>query len=212
MQGYDNLGDVEKSTLGKYFNFLLFNVQFVFLLCSNAWASSSNIFLNPVGWSEAISVSIPSGSSFFMKYLILNLVLLPVELLRPGPLLYYIISRMFLSTPREYYELGLSTSPLNYGINPKLTKAFIFPLQILLFCVVLCYSIITPLILIPGLVYFACAWVVLKNQLLHVYVKQIELHGQLWQMAYLRTAIGLAVFQFITAGLLSVKHGMVQLI
>jgi calcium permeable stress-gated cation channel len=115
LQGFDSMGESERACLGKYFNFLLLNVHFVILVLNTAWDSSSGFFSNPVGWSEAISISIPSGSAFFINYLILNIILLPVELLRPIPIIYYMFSRWFLSTPREYYELGLATSTIRYG-------------------------------------------------------------------------------------------------
>lgn len=114
LQGFDSKARLEEASLGKYFNFLLLNVQFVFLLFTNAWSSSSNIFLNPVGWSETLSVSVPSGASFFINFLILNIILLPLELLRPTSLLYFMFLRWFRSTPREYYELGLATSSIRY--------------------------------------------------------------------------------------------------
>jgi hypothetical protein len=60
-QGFDSAGMAEQATLGKYFNFLLLNVHFVFLLCTTVWDSSSNFFLNPVAWTENIASSIPTG-------------------------------------------------------------------------------------------------------------------------------------------------------
>jgi hypothetical protein len=77
----------------------------------------------------------------------------------------------------------------------------------LIFIVVLCYSIISPIVILPGAIYFGTAWMVYKNQLLFVYVKQSEGRGRLWKMAYNRTVAGLFIFQFLTAGLLSTKLG-----
>lgn len=78
-------------------------------------------------------------------------------------------------------------------------------MHILIFIVVLCYSVISPLVIIPGVVYFGMAWLVYKNQLLYVYTKQSEANGKHWLMAYKRSVIGLGLFQFLTAGLLSAK-------
>ncbi|KAI8916091.1 hypothetical protein EDD86DRAFT_186350 [Gorgonomyces haynaldii] len=201
LQGFDSLIQMQEATLGKCFNFLLFNVQFVFILFSSAWSTSSSVMIDPVGWSQTISVSIPSASAFFMNFIILRTILLPLELLRPWAWLYFIAGRLFMKTPRELYELGVATSALNYG--------FIFPIQILMFCIILCYSIISPLILFPGLLYFGAAWIVYKNQLMYAYVKQMEAKGHLWLMAFHRSLVGIGVFQFTTAGLLSVKKAPV---
>lgn len=59
--------------------------------------------------------------------------------------------------------------------------------------------------MIPGIIYFGFAWLVYKNQLLYVYVKQSEGFGSSWVMAFQRSVIGLGLFQFLTAGLISAK-------
>lgn len=78
-------------------------------------------------------------------------------------------------------------------------------MHILVFIVVLCYSVISPLVIFPGIIYFGSAWLVYKNQLLYVYVKSSESHGAYWYMAWKRSVVGLGLFQFLTAGLLSAK-------
>lgn len=89
---------------------------------------------------------------------------------------------------------------------------YMFPIQILLFCTVICYSVINPLILLPGVIYFGAAWMVYKNQLIYVYVKEVESYGAFWKMAYTRSLMGLYAFQFVTAGLLSAKRANYQAI
>ena len=197
MQGFDSKIEQREATIGKNFNFLMFNVQFVFIVCSAMWSNSRGILFNPVAWSETIASSIPAGASFFINYLILNSISLSLELLRPFALFYFALLKSFANTPRQFYKIEVDTSHLNYG--------FIFPLQILLFCVSLCYCIISPLILIPGVLYFGIAWLVYKNQLMYVYVKTMECNGRFWLMAYSRCIIGLAVFQFVMTGLLSAQ-------
>ena len=196
-QGYTSVNRCQQDLLSKYFAFLLLNVNFVFTLFSNAWLTSSLFFLNPIAWIENISSTFPSGASFFINFLILNIILLPLELLRPIQLLFYSVSRLLVETPREFYELHLSTGSLKY--------ALIYPPQILLFSIVMCYSIISPIVLLPGMLYFASAWLVYKNQLMFLYVNQIEDHGKMWLMAFRRSVVGLALFQFTTAGLLASK-------
>jgi calcium permeable stress-gated cation channel len=179
----------------------MFNVHFVFTLLSAAVTTSYKLFINPVEWVQAISQSFPSGGSFFINYLILNLIVFPIELLRPGPVLYYLALRWYYTTPREFQKLSESASILNYG--------FLYPMNCLLFIVVLCYSIISPIVVLPGVIYFGTAWIVYKNQLMYVYVKKSEGKGRLWKMAYHRTIAGLFIFQFLIAGLLSTKLGII---
>jgi hypothetical protein len=81
-------------------------------------------------------------------------------------------------------------------------------MHVLVFVICLCYSIISPLVLIPGLLYFGAAWIVYKNQLVFVYLKQSESNGKIWVMAFNRTIFGMGLFQFLTAGIFSAKEGM----
>ncbi|KAI8900798.1 hypothetical protein BC833DRAFT_580558, partial [Globomyces pollinis-pini] len=198
LQGHFTIADIEEATLLKYFYFLMFNVNFVFTFLSSAWYSSERLFDHPFLWVESISTSFPGGASLFTNYLILSLIMFPVELLRPWPIIYYLFSRMSAITPRELTELSIGTSMLQYS--------YMYPIHILVFIIVICYSVISPLVLLPGTVYFACAWIVHKNQLLYVYVKKHEFNGKFWLLAYRRSVFGLGLFQFLTAGLISAKN------
>ncbi|KAL2918787.1 hypothetical protein HK105_201621 [Polyrhizophydium stewartii] len=196
-QGMASTYSMQRSLLAKYFFFLLLNVQFVYTIFSSAWSTSSNIFLSPLSWLENIATSLPAGTSFFINYLLLNLILTPFELLRPWPCITFLLGRWWRTTPREYYELDMTTSMLNYG--------YLFPIQIMLFVIVLCYSIIAPLVLLPGAIYFGVSWIIYKNQMLFVYAAKTEYHGRMWLMAFNRSILGLLMFQFTTAGLIASK-------
>ncbi|KAH6576985.1 hypothetical protein BASA50_002620 [Batrachochytrium salamandrivorans] len=204
LQGRESTFKVQQSTFCKYFFFLVFNVHFVFTIFSAAWNTFSNLFTNPLSWLENIATSLPSGTLFFVNYLILNIILVPIELLRPMPYLFSMFGRSWKTTPREYYEVDVMASTINY--------AFTYPPQILIFVIVLCYSIISPVVLIPGAMYFGITWLVLKNQLVHVYVKKTENYGRMWIMAFNRSVLGLGLFQFTTAGLLSAKQAPIAAI
>eukprot|EP00842_Homolaphlyctis_polyrhiza_P000223 jgi/Hompol1/1200/HPOL_004541-RA len=147
----------QENTMAKYFFFLIFNVHFVFTLFTAASSSTADMFVNPLAWIQNIATSLPSGASFFINYLILNIALVPVELLRPFACIYHLYSRLWLTTPREFFQLNVMTSMPNY--------AFMYPMHILVFVVVICYSIISPIVLIPGAIYFGAALLILKNQM-----------------------------------------------
>lgn len=68
-----------------------------------------------------------------------------------------------MATPREFHELHLFTSYINYGI--------LYPINVLVFIITVCYSVLAPLITIPATLYFAMGWLVYKYQLLFVYTK-----------------------------------------
>lgn len=149
-----------------------------------------------------VAQTLPTGATFFINYIILCMLAYPVELLRIFPIAYTFIHKRFITTPRQYHDLNFYTSYLNYGI--------LYPLHVLLFVVVICYSIIAPLIIIPGSIYFGLGWLIFKNQLMFVYVKEFESYGRHWIMAFDRCVVGCVVFQLTLAGILASKNCEIQ--
>mmetsp|Transcript_5770 Transcript_5770/g.24032 ORF Transcript_5770/g.24032 Transcript_5770/m.24032 type:complete len:163 (-) Transcript_5770:180-668(-) len=68
------------------------------------------------------------------------------------------------------------------------------------------YAVMAPVILVPGLLFFAMAQVVYRHQLLYVYVPIFESGGRLGPIIYRRTLFSLFIFQFTMTGVLFVKH------
>lgn len=95
-------------------------------------------------------------------------------------------------------KITATSSTLYYGI--------IAPFNVLVFIIALSYTVVSPLVMLPAVVYFAVAWLVYKNQLLYVYVKHGEGNGSLWILIYNRCIFGLYVFQFFIIGLFSAKQ------
>lgn len=69
-QCFDSVIQADCATLSKYFYFLMLNVHFVFTLLTSAWGTSDAIFSNPLQWVESVSVSFPSGATFFINYVL----------------------------------------------------------------------------------------------------------------------------------------------
>ncbi|KAJ3038080.1 hypothetical protein HDV00_001041, partial [Rhizophlyctis rosea] len=197
-QGFESNSHVEMATMDKYFFFLFFNVFFVFTLANTVWKIISTFFDNPLSIINLVSTSLPEGATFFINYIILNLILFPLELLRPQILLLHSFARLFLRTPREFHNLSLATSYLNYGI--------LYPMHVIIFVITLCYSVIAPLILVPAVAYYAIAWVVYRNQLLFVYVKEWEGFGRHWGKGFGMCCAGLGVAQVTLAGMVGAKR------
>ncbi|KND05124.1 uncharacterized protein SPPG_00794 [Spizellomyces punctatus DAOM BR117] len=197
-QGIESNSHVERATMSKYFFFLFFNIFFVFTLAQTIFRVVGEFLQNPISIINLAVEVLPQGATFFINYIILNLMLFPLELLRPGIMVLMFLGRWLIKTPREFHELSIYSSYLNYGM--------LYPMHVLIFIIVICYSIIAPLILLPGAIYFALGWVVYRNQLLFVYVKEWESFGQHWVMAFKRCVTGLGVMQVLLAGMLAVKN------
>ncbi|KAI9346027.1 hypothetical protein DFJ73DRAFT_485148 [Zopfochytrium polystomum] len=196
-QGLEAYSWVEMRSLSYYFFFLIFNTLLVFTLSSTVWNIIGNFFRDPVSIFSLLAATLPSGATFFINYIIINTMFFPIELLRPGMLIYSAFKRWTHKTPREIHEENLSTSYLNFGM--------LYPLHILIFIIVLLYSVVAPLILIPGTIYFGLGLLIYRNQLLYVYVKEWEAYGRHWVMAYKRLIIGLEIFLVTMTGMLISK-------
>jgi calcium permeable stress-gated cation channel len=82
----------------------------------------------------------------------------PFRLLQFGPLFVYPFARVGCKTPRDFQELK----------NPSIFSFGMFlpqPILVLILC--LSYSVMKPLILLAGLVYFCIGYFVYKYQLLY---------------------------------------------
>ena len=84
--------------------------------------------------------------------------IMPLQLLNLGVLVPRMFYRLFITrTPRDYAELN-APPMINYGV--------VYPQAILIFVITLLYSVIQPLIVIFGAVYFGVGYVVYKYKLL----------------------------------------------
>ncbi|KAJ3395399.1 hypothetical protein HDU92_005923 [Lobulomyces angularis] len=188
---------VEMTTMSKYFFYLFFNVFFVFTLGSTFLTLINLILENPISVIIIITKTIPNGATFFINWIILNITSFPLLMVRPFAFFFSSFANWFAVTPRQLHEMRLFTSFISYGI--------LYPLHVLVFVIVICYSVLAPLIIFPGLAYFGIGYLVLKHQLLFVYSKEWDAYGRHWIQAYNRTTAGLLVSQVTLVGILVSK-------
>ncbi|KAI9326012.1 hypothetical protein BDR26DRAFT_1013593 [Obelidium mucronatum] len=197
LQGLESRSKIETRTLDHYFFFLLFNVLLVFTLSTAVLNMIGSLVANPVTIFNIMANTLPNGATFFINYITIDCVFFALELLRPAILIWNAFCKYSNLTPRQMHEMNLATSYLNFGI--------LYPIHILIFIIGLLYSVVAPLILIPATIYFAIGYVVYRNQLLFVYVKEWEAYGRHWSMAFTRIIAGLIIFQITMAGMFIIK-------
>ncbi|KAG8881367.1 hypothetical protein FRB97_009632 [Tulasnella sp. 331] len=196
VEGHRARSWVEYSLLKKYFLFLLINVVFIFLLASTYWNLLRDLANEPISIPEKLATSLTKGSAkhFFLNYVVLQgLGIMPLQLLNLGVVVPRILYRLFWTrTPRDYAELN-APPMVNYGA--------VYPQAILVFVITVLYSVIQPLILIFGTIYFGVAYVVYKYKLLFVFYKPYESRGQAWPITFNRLIWGVVLFQILMTGL-----------
>ncbi|KIK03282.1 hypothetical protein K443DRAFT_676952 [Laccaria amethystina LaAM-08-1] len=204
VQGYRARSWVEYSLLKKYFLFLLVNVVFIFLLASTYWQLVRDLANSPAKVPEKLAQALQAGRArhFFLSYVILQgLGIMPLQLLNLGVIVPRFFYRMFLTrTPRDFAELN-APPMINYGV--------VYPQAILMFVITMLYSVVQPLIVIFGAIYFGVAYVVYKYKLLFVFYKPYESQGQAWPITFIRLIWGVVIFLLFMIGIFTLRKSYI---
>ncbi|KIJ64119.1 hypothetical protein HYDPIDRAFT_112659 [Hydnomerulius pinastri MD-312] len=204
-QGYKARSLVEYSMLRKYFLFLLVNVVFIFLLASTYWQLVRDLANSPAKIPEKLAEALQKGRAkhFFLSYVILQgFGIMPLQLLNLGVLIPRMVFRMFWTrTPRDFAELN-APPMINYGV--------VYPQAILIFVITMLYSVVQPLIVIFGAIYFGVAYIVYKYKLLFVFYKPYESQGQAWPLTFVRLIWGIVIFQVFMIGILTLRQSYIM--
>ncbi|WFD01345.1 hypothetical protein MOBT1_000007 [Malassezia obtusa] len=194
---------IDHSVLNKYFLYLIFSVVFVFAF-SDARQMLKELTQNPEQMIDKLAQSLlPVARNFSLSYVIFQgLALQPFQLVQLPSLLAQLGSRLFVvHTPRARAH---AIQP------PVLSVGTLYPQALLIFTLSLLYSIVSPLIVVFGAVYFAMAYLVLKYQLLNVLAKPYDSHGHAWPLAVTRCIWALLLFQTFQFSLFSFRQQVVN--
>ncbi|KAF9479802.1 DUF221-domain-containing protein [Pholiota conissans] len=204
VQGYRARSWVEYSLLKKYFLFLLINVVFIFLLATTYWQLVRDLANSPAKVPEKLAQSLQAGRArhFFLSYVILQgLGIMPLQLLNLGVIIPRVFYRAFYTrTPRDFAELN-APPMINYGV--------VYPQAILMFVITMLYSVVQPLIVIFGAIYFGVGYVVYKYKLLFVFYKPYESQGQAWPITFIRLIWGVVIFLLFMIGIFTLRHSYI---
>ncbi|KAI9317419.1 hypothetical protein BX666DRAFT_1619285 [Dichotomocladium elegans] len=199
-QDFVSYSDLEDTVLCRYYRFAIFNVLIVFLLGTTFLSTMLDVLYEPAKVIHLLAKFLPQGANFFLNYILFNTSTHAMELLQLGSQLFghLIFSLPFISsTPRR---LARYTKPWSFPFY------YYYPNHILVFVIAVTYSVIQPLILIFGLLYFSLALVIFRHQFAYCYVRRYESNGFLY---YRRmgsyTSDGLVISQLTMVGLLYLK-------
>lgn len=202
-QGYALSSEVELSTLLKNFFFIFFILFLVFTITGTLWDYFTSIG-DTTRFAAQLAGSLKKLSLFYVDLILLQgLAMFPVKLLQLGEFVILNVlgklffKNFFLRTPRDYRFFYYTPPVFDFGLN--------LPQHILIFIIILIYSVVSTKIVTSGLVYFTLGYFVYKYQLMYSYVHPPHSTGKVWPMIFRRLIFGLIIFQLFMCGTLALE-------
>ncbi|CAK9165243.1 unnamed protein product, partial [Ilex paraguariensis] len=120
-----------------------------------------------------------------------------LELFRVVPLTIFHIKRKYLCKTKAELKEAWAPGDLEYGTR--------VPGDMLIVTIVFCYSVIVPIIIPFGVVYFGLGWLILRNRVLKVCVPSYESYGRMWPHIHMHVLASLLLFEVTIFGYFGVK-------
>ncbi|OMO65813.1 hypothetical protein COLO4_31003 [Corchorus olitorius] len=198
-EGIPSQSHVVRAASGKYFYFTVFNVFLGVTLGGTLIDTMKTIQDDVKGTPQLLAKSLPGNATFFITFVALKFFVgYGLELSRLVPLIIFHLKRKYLcKTEAEIKEAWLP-GDLSYATR--------VPNDMLIVTIVLCYSIIAPVIIPFGVLYFALGWLILRNQALKVYVPSYESYGKMWPHMFKRIIAALLLYQLTMLGYFGVSQ------
>ncbi|XP_015582011.2 CSC1-like protein ERD4 [Ricinus communis] len=198
LEGIPSVSHAVRATSGKYFYFTVLNVFLGVTLSGTLFSAFKKIQKDPNSTVTLLADGLPGNATFFLTFVALKFFVgYGLELSRIVPLIIYHLKRKYLCKTED--ELKEAWKPGDFGYATRV------PGDMLIITIVLCYSIIAPLIIPFGVVYFGLGWLVLRNQALKVFVPSFESYGRMWPHIHTRILASLLLFQVTMFGYFGVK-------
>uniref|UniRef100_A0A2P2MKK1 CSC1-like protein ERD4 n=4 Tax=Rhizophora mucronata TaxID=61149 RepID=A0A2P2MKK1_RHIMU len=198
-EGIPSESHAVRAASGKYFYFIILNVFIGVMVGGTLFTTFKKIEKDPNSIVPLLANSIPGNATFFLTFVALKFFVgYGLELSRMVPLIIYHLKRKYLCKTEA--ELKEAWSPGDLGYATRI------PGDMLIITIVLCYSVISPLIIPFGVVYFGLGWLILRNQALKVYVPSFESYGRMWPHIHTRILAALLLYQVTMLGYFGVKE------
>ncbi|PON37080.1 Calcium-dependent channel [Parasponia andersonii] len=197
-EGIPSQSHAVRAASGKYFYFSVLNVFIGVTIAGTLFSTFKELQKNPNSIISLLAGSIPENAPFFLTFVALKFFVgYGLELSRIVPLIIFHIKRKYLcKTEAEIKEAWLP-GDLGYGTR--------VPGDLLVITIVLCYSVIAPLIIVFGVAYLGLGWLILRNQALKVYVPSYESYGRMWPHIFARILASLILYQLTMLGYIGGK-------
>lgn len=198
IEGIPSISHAVRGTSGKYFYFTVLNVFIGVTIGGTLFSTFKEVESNPNQIITLLATSLPDNATFFLTYVALKfLVGYGLELSRIIPLIIFHFKKKYLCKTEIEIKQAWAPGDLSYSTR--------VPNDMLIITIVLCYSVIAPMIIPFGVAYFGLGWLVLRNQALKVYVPSFESYGKMWPHMHLRLVAALILYQVTMVGYFGVK-------
>lgn len=193
----------------RYFLFQVVNVFLVSAIAGSILDSLTEIVDNPSTAFTLLGESLPSMGGYFCNYILVKTFIgLGMEIMRLPSIFMQIGKYMFSSnlTMRERKEFVLGGG-LRLMSNPGwLPYNKIYAQDALVTVLCASFANVAPLLLFPGLLYFACAGYIYTHQMLYVYQPMYETGGRWWPTVAACTVTALIFAQSTMIGMMILKE------
>lgn len=197
-EGIPSQSHAVRAASGKYFYFTILNVFIGITVGGTLFDTFKTIEDQPKELVSILAKSLPSNATFFLTFVALKFFVgYGLELSRIVPLIIFHLKRKYLCKTET--EVKEAWAPGDLGYVSRV------PGDLLIITIVLCYSVIAPIILPFGVLYFGLGWLILRNQALKVYVPSYESNGRMWPHIHVRLIGALLLYQVTMLGYFGVK-------
>ncbi|KAJ3669991.1 hypothetical protein LUZ60_010315 [Juncus effusus] len=197
-EGIADMTHAMRAAAGKYFYFIVFNVFLGVTLAGTLFSNLKKIVDHPASIITLFASSLPGNATFFLTFVALKFFVgYGLELSRLVPLIIFHLKRKYMCKTED--EIKAAWAPGDFGYATRV------PNDMLIITIVLCYSVIAPLIIPFGVVYFGLGWLVAKTGALRVYVPSCESNGRMWPHIHTRILAALIIYQITMLGFMALK-------
>eukprot|EP00899_Mesostigma_viride_P029634 jgi/Mesvir1/9856/Mv22392-RA.1 len=197
MEGGVSFSSAEVSAFAKYFVFIVVNIWFASAVGVSVFASINEMVDHPDQIHLFLAASIPGSANLFINYMLVSIALMPLELVDPVGLLWYLFkSRLLCFTERDHKE---ACAP------PRLPYHSALPNELMTILLGIIYCNINPIILPLCIVRLAVGYLVWTNQILRKYNDPFDNGGRIWPKVHHRVLVSLAIWQVTMAGLFAIN-------
>ncbi|KAF9359560.1 hypothetical protein BGX34_008298 [Mortierella sp. NVP85] len=208
LYGLTHLGGEVLST-GKTLNvmtsyhwFSVVHVLLVTTLANGILAAVQSIKENPNNIMTMLASTLPKASTFFLSFILLSLVQIPLRLLQIGPLILYFVHKWLSKTPRQVFKAETTLSFVDWGMT--------VPVHTIAFSIGLLYSTIQPLILPLMVIYFGLYYLAFRYMFLYVYWQPFDSGGLIFPRIVDQMYIGVILFEVVMLGLFVLKKAVAE--